>query len=294
MLQSFQIQKLLENGGASNSKFMLSSITHVICGRNFDESVIGEAIDLYAVPSVTEEWVIASAQLSCLASTKPYDPLPNQLFSAITVAISQVSAEDRKRLYAMITFNGGRVERALNAKTTHLVCGLAGGPHYAKALEIKNDSIVVVTPDWIQDCLKNRELLDVQIYHPRLIVGAPRNVKVAPVPTMTANIQTKKPTLSSILGMDIDDKPNKPDLTKSMENKATNEMQMPANAITAMVSEAQVANVTMAMTPSANQTVQTNVQAASLLQIQQQANIQQASQLQTVNATGASTKPSKY
>jgi hypothetical protein len=59
----FQIEKLLENGGASISKFMLDYITHLICGVNYDENEVSQAQELYEIPALTEKWVVASAKL---------------------------------------------------------------------------------------------------------------------------------------------------------------------------------------------------------------------------------------
>lgn len=126
----------------------------MLCGEGFDESEIAQAADLYEIPSVTEAWVIASAKLGRLASTKPYDPTPNsKCFSQVFACISQLSSTDRYRLYALITSNGGVVERNFTPRTTHLICGSADGPAYAKAVTIKNDNFCVVTPDWIIDSL---------------------------------------------------------------------------------------------------------------------------------------------
>lgn len=200
----FQVQRLLENGGASCSKFMFSNITHVVCGKNFDENDIAQATDLYEVPSVTEHWIIMSAKIGRLAATKPYDPLPNGLFAQINAAIVQLSVADRKKLYAIVTFNGGNVERNFSGKTTHLICGTANGSAYKKALEINSDKLAIVTPDWLFECLKLHELIGTQLYHPRLLTEMPAGVKKQ-VLGRNQNIENDNQTLSSILGLDFDD-----------------------------------------------------------------------------------------
>lgn len=132
----------------------MTSATHLLCGEGFDESEIAQAADLYEIPSVTEAWVIASARLGRLALTKPYDPTPHsKCFSQVFACITQVTTVDRYRLYALITYNGGVVERNFTSRTTHLICGSADGSAYAKAITIKNDNFSVVTPDWIIDSL---------------------------------------------------------------------------------------------------------------------------------------------
>lgn len=169
-LKFFQIEKLLKDGGATCCNYFVTSTTHLLCGTNFDESDIAQAADLYEIPSITEDWVIATAKLGRFATTKPYDPVPTRIFSQIFAAITRVSADDRKKLYALITFNGGIVERNFTASTTHLICGVASGAAYEKSLTVKNDNFSVVSPDWVIDCLKNREQLDPQSYHPKLLI----------------------------------------------------------------------------------------------------------------------------
>lgn len=144
---------MLKEGGASCCNYVTSA-THLLCGEGFDESEIAQAADLYEIPSVTEAWVIASARLGRLALTKPYDPTPHsKCFSQVFACITQVTTVDRYRLYALITYNGGVVERNFTSRTTHLICGSADGSAYAKAITIKNDNFSVVTPDWIIDSL---------------------------------------------------------------------------------------------------------------------------------------------
>lgn len=36
---------------------MFTNITHLLCGTDFDEKDIGEATDIYDIPSVTGAWV---------------------------------------------------------------------------------------------------------------------------------------------------------------------------------------------------------------------------------------------
>lgn len=171
---------------------MFTDITHLLCGTDFDEKDIAEAIDIYDIPSVTEKWVIASAQLSRLACTKVYNPLSNGLFVNTVAAIVQLNASDRKRMYAFITFHGGRVERNITPKTTHLICGAPNGSIYRQAIDLKSDKLAIVTPDWFFECIKAEELLDTTAYHPRLL---------NPVQMNHMKNEDNR-SLSSILGLD--------------------------------------------------------------------------------------------
>lgn len=235
------MQQLLDHGGAVCSKYMFSNITHCICGKNFDENDMNQATDLCEVPSVNENWIIASARLGRLACTKPYNPMPNGLFSKIVGTIVQLSAVDRKRLFALITFNGGKVERDFSAKTTHLICGTANGNAYKKAIELNSDKLAVVTPDWFYECLKAQELVETHPYHPRLLTEVSAAAAAAAAVTTTTavtmhqqqkmpssavlsrnhSIENENQTLSNILGMDYEEK--KP-LPKEPSVDAVNEI----------------------------------------------------------------------
>ncbi|XP_037036633.1 PAX-interacting protein 1 isoform X2 [Bradysia coprophila] len=238
--------KLLKDGGASCCNYLMTNTTHLLCGEGFDESEIAQASDLYEIPSVTEAWVIASAKLGRLASTKPYDPTPNsKCFSQVFASITQVSATDRNRLYALITFNGGVVERNFTARTTHLICGSVDGPAYAKAITIKNDNFCVVTPDWIIDSLNGQELRDPQMYHPRLLIvpqpdsvstkPAPKPTVVSMVPTSAGNSNPEKQSLSSILGFDYEENLEKSDIPVPREIDAVNAEKSAAASMTSQI-----------------------------------------------------------
>lgn len=196
---------------------MFTNITHLLCGKDFDEKDIAEATDIYDIPSVTGEWVIASARLGRLACTKVYHPIPNSLFQSMVAAISELNASDRKKLYALITFHGGRVERNFTSNTTHLICGAAAGNVYNNAIEMKLDKLSIVTPDWILECVKRQELIDSKPFHPRLLVanGTMQNYAM----------EQDNRSLSNILGSDDAKSDKKIDKTpdKNEKNKI-NEM----------------------------------------------------------------------
>lgn len=172
---------------------MFTNVTHLLCGADFDEKDASEALDIYDIPSVTGEWVKASVRLGRLACPKTYHPMPGGLFQSIVAAVAQLNVNDRKKLYALITFHGGRVERNFTSKTTHLVCGIATGNIYAKAMEMKSEKFSVITPDWFYECLKAQEIIDAKPYHPRLL-------KPAMAPNSGSSSDSR--SLSSILGLD--------------------------------------------------------------------------------------------
>lgn len=206
----------------------MTSTTHLVCGSGFDENECAQAADLYDVPSVTQRWVVASTQLGRLAATSAYDPMANRIFSKMVAAITQVPMTDRFRLYALITYHGGQVERQMTANTTHLICGSAAGHAYAKSFTIKKENFAIVTPDWILDSLQSSALVDTIKYHPKLLLKSKpvtaaiiqkinKNQPVAappappiqtpadPVALSVPSNELDKQTLSNILGFDFDD-----------------------------------------------------------------------------------------
>ncbi|GAB0087694.1 hypothetical protein DMENIID0001_020330 [Sergentomyia squamirostris] len=68
-----KVKELLDNGGSSSSRFLLDDVTHVICGANFDDNDVDQALERYDVPPITEDWVRASIKLGRLAGTKRYE-----------------------------------------------------------------------------------------------------------------------------------------------------------------------------------------------------------------------------
>lgn len=169
---------------------MFPNITHMLCGADFDEKELGEAMDIYEIPCVTSEWVRSTVRLGRLACTKAYQPSAGGLFAPIVAAITDLNANDRKKLYALITFHGGRVERNFCTKTTHLVCGTATGNVYKFAVDKKSDKFAIVTPDWFFECLKAQELIDTVPYHPRLLTS------------VGINSAADTRSLASIIGLD--------------------------------------------------------------------------------------------
>lgn len=151
------------------SKFTMEKATHVLCGRNFEESHVQEARELYEIPVVNEQWVINSVKLNKLVPTKPYFPTTTgKLFHGFIFTMTQIESQDRLKLYAMITLHGGNVQKDLDNKVTHL---LMGGSQ-SVALKVAGlTKMTIVTPDWVVECLKNRKLIEPDMFHPNLLVS---------------------------------------------------------------------------------------------------------------------------
>lgn len=169
--------KCLEDGQASISKFTMDKAHFVICGHKFEISDVQQATELYDIPSVTEQWIQASVRLGKLASCKPYDPISNKIFSNCIFTLSGVEIQDRRKLYAMITFHGGIVQKHFDSKLTHLVCTNAIGVAYVKAMSFSKRPIIIA-PDWIIDCVKLKKQIDVDAYHPSLLLTSTIKPKI--------------------------------------------------------------------------------------------------------------------
>ncbi|CRK86347.1 CLUMA_CG000101, isoform A [Clunio marinus] len=179
-----KVLDILKNGGATFSKFTMDNVTHVIVGKNFDESQVQEARELYEKPTVTEQWVLTSIKLGKLAPVKPYDPIMNgKLFSNCIFTMNQIDAQDRLKLYAMITFHGGCVKKELDNKVTHLLSG--GSQSVAlKVAALTKNKLTITTPDWVQECLKQKKLVDPSFYHPNLLISPmQQSSKITLMPT---------------------------------------------------------------------------------------------------------------
>lgn len=147
----------------------MEKATHVLCGKNFDDSHVQEARELYEIPVVNEHWVLNSVRLNKLVPTKPYSPSTiGKLFHGFIFTMTQIEPQDRLKLYAMITFNGGNVQKDLDNKVTHLI----SGGSQSVALKVAGlTKMTIVTPDWVIECLKNKKLIDPEMFHPNLLVS---------------------------------------------------------------------------------------------------------------------------
>lgn len=160
--------QLLQSGGAENTKYFSDYVTHLICGPNAADTDLDDAQDIYQIPAVTENWVLACARLKKLANPKPYFPNKNKIFSNVTACVCRVTAADAKALFALITYHGGKVKLILDSRCTHLICGSASGKKYTAALSCPK--IKVVTPDWVIESVLARIQAVTEVFHPKLLV----------------------------------------------------------------------------------------------------------------------------
>jgi PAX-interacting protein 1 len=196
----FQVLDFLKNGKASFSKFMMDNVTHCVVGKNYDESQVQEARELYEKPTVTEGWVLASVKLGKLVPVRPYDPITSgKLFHGCIFTMHSIDAPDRLKLYAMITLHGGTVQKELDNKVTHLLLG--GSQSIAiKVASLTKNKLTIITPDWVQECLKQKKIVEPDAYHPNLLITAnpPQASKITLMPQ-----QEKSPMVRSQLQQNV-------------------------------------------------------------------------------------------
>ncbi|CAO1339885.1 unnamed protein product [Diamesa hyperborea] len=150
----YKLMKCLEDGQASISKFTMDKAHFVICGHKFEISDVQQATELYDIPSVTEQWIQASVRLGKLASCKPYAPISNKIFSNC-------------RLHSEV----------LRFKIDANFCTNAFGVAYVKAMSFTKRPIIVA-PDWIIECVKLKKQIDVNAYHPSLLLTSTIKPKI--------------------------------------------------------------------------------------------------------------------
>ncbi|XP_077979185.1 PAX-interacting protein 1-like, partial [Glandiceps talaboti] len=176
---SDQIQELLDKGGANEETYLTNFVTHVITEEP-DHDEISEAKDIFDLPVVMSHWVTMSIKCGRILPCNAFAPDVSQTFTGVVACMSQIPQEDRNKIWAMITFYGGKCQANLNSKCTHLIVPKAEGAKYECALQ-HSDNIKVVMPDWISDSVSKKCKQDEGQYHPRLIIP-PKPPTPEPVP----------------------------------------------------------------------------------------------------------------
>jgi PAX-interacting protein 1 len=201
------IERQFKQHGATRLFYLTEKTTHVICDdfqSNKDE--LEQAIEIYQTPIITSDWIEACLKVNTLLPYDSYRSLQGnqpvdidnkheenndsvydrRLFQSCTFANANLINDDHKKVYALVTYYGGRWIANLDSLIcTHIICASAL-PEKSKiddannnrehvderlqdAYEIQSDRLHLVTPDWILDCLKEHQLLNETEYHPDLL-----------------------------------------------------------------------------------------------------------------------------
>ena len=159
---------LLEGGGAKKTNYLSGITTHCVVGKDPDEEEINEAKDVLEIPSVREEWVYGSVYCNAQLPLPGFSPVRSGLFSEVTMCLGNLSESDSVKVWAMISWHGGKVTKTLNTEVTHLANCSADGEAYQAALALPH--VAVVTPDWLVETIQQDFLLDVKLFHPSSLV----------------------------------------------------------------------------------------------------------------------------
>ena len=135
----------LRAGGARKASYLSGLVTHCVAGMEPEEAEIAEAEELLELPVVTEEWVRLSSRCGELLPVGGFRVGEGQLFSGVVVRVVGLGRGDVERIWAMVTWHGGKVVVADCGMVTHQVTGGGGG---------KGGSFWIVTPDWVVDSVK--------------------------------------------------------------------------------------------------------------------------------------------
>ena len=157
---SSNILELLAQGGARKCYCLSPFTSLLIVGlEGGEEMIIDEAEDLLDIPAVSCAWVVASCDVGCQLPVSPFRVRGQRLFSRVTVLMPEMaglSAEDRERLWAMVTWHGGRVLTTdAEARPTHVTHVVT-----SSCVQVPGAGVRMVTPNWVVDSVRRNRLQD--------------------------------------------------------------------------------------------------------------------------------------
>merc|ERR1719474_418118 len=109
-----QTLRALEGGGAKKTAYLSGINSHCIVGSEPDMNEVSEATDMLDVPSVDQDWVVASALCGKLLPLTPFSPMEGKLFLGVTLCLGDIGEGDKGKVWAMVTWHGGKVVRTMN------------------------------------------------------------------------------------------------------------------------------------------------------------------------------------
>jgi PAX-interacting protein 1 len=203
------IEIQFKRNGATRLYYLTEKTTHVICDDfSSHKSELEQAIEIYQTPIVTSDWIAACLNSDKLLPIDSYRSTENnknnnnndddsnkRLFHSCTFVNANLMNEDHNKIYALVTYYGGRWIANLDSFVcTHIICasalptnnkhGDANNNHehiderLQDAYEIQSDKVRLITPDWIIDCIKANHLFDEANYHPDLLKNLDESMEV--------------------------------------------------------------------------------------------------------------------
>ena len=182
------------------------------------------------------------------------------LFKDVLSCLGDMSHEDKTKIWAMLTWNGGKVVTSLSPEVTHLIVNTPRDKLCEDALSIPN--IKIVTCDWVQESIQTSSRLDEESYHPRLLVSPENNCKETPAVRTPAIGPASESAFLSDSGIATPIKPARIELRKknqlpSKESEVENEPPPPTPAALAPSTPA---------TPEVNPDVLSQIQNMSIVE----------------------------
>ncbi|XP_064601096.1 LOW QUALITY PROTEIN: PAX-interacting protein 1-like [Liolophura sinensis] len=180
---SEEVTTLLNSGGAKQDNYLSQMVSHVICDSTEDDddfSEAAEAKELFDLPVVSSQWVLLSVACRKQLPIETFAP-EGKVFAGVVLCPEHLEEGDRTNIWAMVTLNGGVCKTTLNKATTHLVTTKDEGRKYEASI-LREESIKIVTPDWVTESLKAGTKVEEAVYHPKLIQIQSRPVPKASVP----------------------------------------------------------------------------------------------------------------
>ena len=158
-----------------NFREIKSILFSLQAGQDAENDDLKEVSDIYEIPVIHgDAWVLESIRCSKHLSVSFFEASPSKVaslhfFKGHVFSVSGLGSKDVNSLWALIRYHGGQFSRELRPNTTILICGSKSGLKFEKATT-KPDRLSLVTPDFVTDCVKQKQLLEVTTYHPRLLV----------------------------------------------------------------------------------------------------------------------------
>lgn len=232
------LESQFKQHGATRLFYLTEKTTHVICDDfTSNKNELEQAIEIYQTPIVTSAWISACLNSKELLPVDSYNSADHvnenqekekdeddnnnskQLFQSCTFVNANLLDDDHHRIYALVTYYGGRWIANLDSFVcTHVICGSAlpkkhrtgdannNHEHIDERLqdayEIQSDKVHLITPDWILDCIRENNLLDENNYHPDLLDQCEDSMEVDDVDDdEDQNRASKKVTLKQMTRM---------------------------------------------------------------------------------------------
>lgn len=164
--KEYENEKNLLNSGDDGEPN--SPIGHIICTKtNFIEYTLAKSS---MIPVTTPLWVHACKEKRKYCNPKNYNPDPKYFMRDVFICVADnLSHEDKELIYGGVLAFGGQYLDDLTRYTTHLIATDMNNDKSIIAASANNDpnetrnesiDIKIVSPEWIDDCLRFGRILD--------------------------------------------------------------------------------------------------------------------------------------